>query len=118
MQLAYAIRPLLLRTVARDRGGRVIAVGTSVVRALESAGDRLSGLTHLKITLGHRLRLVDGLLTGSHDVTESHYQLLHAFLPEPLMLRMSRHLEDHDYLTHEYGDCCLIIADQSAGRAA
>jgi S-adenosylmethionine:tRNA ribosyltransferase-isomerase len=105
--------------LTRGKGGRVIAVGTSVVRALESAGDALSGITHLKITAGHRLRLVDGLLTGSHEVSESHYQLLHAFLPEALLLRMSQHLEDHHYLTHEYGDCCLIIAGQSmSGRVA
>jgi S-adenosylmethionine:tRNA ribosyltransferase-isomerase len=52
---------------------------------------------------------VDGLLTGTHDVTESHYRLLGAFLPEPCLLKMSRFLEAHGYLTHEFGDLCLIL---------
>jgi S-adenosylmethionine:tRNA ribosyltransferase-isomerase len=92
------------------RGGRVIAVGTSVVRALESASMGLSGFTDIKIGAGHKLQLVDGLLTGTHDVSESHYQLLRAFLPETVLSRISHHLEERDYLTHEFGDSCLIIA--------
>ncbi|HJQ71537.1 MAG TPA: S-adenosylmethionine:tRNA ribosyltransferase-isomerase [Blastocatellia bacterium] len=95
---------------ARAGGGRVVAVGTSVVRALESASLGLSGVTNLKIGRGHKLRLVDALLTGTHEVSESHYQLLGAFLPETALSRISRHLEEHDYLTHEFGDSCLIIA--------
>ncbi|HEX5734508.1 MAG TPA: S-adenosylmethionine:tRNA ribosyltransferase-isomerase [Blastocatellia bacterium] len=95
---------------ARSRGGRVIAVGTSVVRALESAGLGLSGVTDLKIGPGHRLQLVDGILTGTHEVSESHYQLLGAFLPESVLSRISHHLEEQGYLTHEFGDSCLIIA--------
>jgi S-adenosylmethionine:tRNA ribosyltransferase-isomerase len=96
--------------LTRSKGGRVIAVGTSVVRALESAGLGLSGFTDLKIGPGHTRRFVDGLLTGTHEVSESHYQLLGAFLPESVLLRIGQHLEDQDYLTHEFGDSCLIIA--------
>lgn len=91
--------------------GRVIAVGTSVVRALESASLALSGFTSLKIGPEHRLRFVDGLLTGTHDVTESHYQLLRAFLPEGLLTVISQRLEEQNYLTHEFGDSCLILTD-------
>jgi S-adenosylmethionine:tRNA ribosyltransferase-isomerase len=91
-------------------GGRVIAVGTSVVRALESASLGLSGFTSLKLGPGYERKVVDGLLTGTHDVSESHYQLLRAFLPENVLTRVSQHLERQDYLTHEFGDLCLILA--------
>lgn len=94
----------------RTSGNRVIAVGTSVVRALESAPLGLSGFTTLKIGPEHQLQFVDGLLTGTHDVSESHYQLLRAFLPESSLSRISQHLEAADYLTHEFGDACLILA--------
>ena len=96
--------------LTKTKGGRVIAVGTSVVRALESASLGLTGFTDVKISPGHQLQLVDGLLTGTHDVSESHYQLLGAFLPESFLLRISHHLEEQHYLTHEFGDSCLIIA--------
>ncbi|MGH9801501.1 MAG: S-adenosylmethionine:tRNA ribosyltransferase-isomerase [Blastocatellia bacterium] len=96
---------------AKARGGRVVAVGTSVVRALESARTGLSGFTSLKIGPEHQLQFADGLLTGTHDVSESHYRLLRAFLPERLLTRISQHLEEQNYLTHEFGDACLILAE-------
>jgi S-adenosylmethionine:tRNA ribosyltransferase-isomerase len=96
--------------LTRAGGGRVIAVGTSVVRALESASLGLSGFTDVKIGPGHELQFVDGLLTGTHDVSESHYQLLRAFLPESFLSRIGHHLEQQHYLTHEFGDSCLIVA--------
>ncbi len=100
--------------LTRARGGRVIAIGTSVVRALESASLGLSGFTNVKIGPGHELQLVNGLLTGTHDVSESHYQLLRAFLPEDLLLKISHHLEQQHYLTHEFGDSCLILPGSEA----
>lgn len=92
-------------------GGRIIAVGTSVVRALESAGSGygLSGFTTLKLGPGYERKIVDGLLTGAHDVSESHYQLMSAFLPENVLTRVGRHFELNDYLAHEFGDMCLIL---------
>ena len=63
----------------------------------------------MKIGPGHHLRVVHGLLTGTHDVTESHYQLLRAFVPEAVLSNISRHLEEENYLTHEFGDSCLIL---------
>ena len=93
----------------RASGGRVIAVGTSVVRALESADLGLSGFTTLKVGPGYELKIVSGLLTGTHDVSESHYQLLRAFLPENVLASVSRRLEERNYLTHEFGDLCLIL---------
>jgi S-adenosylmethionine:tRNA ribosyltransferase-isomerase len=65
--------------LTRSNSGRVIAVGTSVVRALESTSLGLSGFTDLKIGVAHKLQFVDGILTGTHEVSESHYQLLRAF---------------------------------------
>ncbi|HMG32349.1 MAG TPA: S-adenosylmethionine:tRNA ribosyltransferase-isomerase [Blastocatellia bacterium] len=95
----------------RARGGRVIAVGTSVVRALESYGNELVGLTELKIGAGYRLKKVDGLITGTHEVSESHYQLLRAFVSDSTLARISAFVEGHNYLTHEFGDLCLISAE-------
>ncbi|MBS1789858.1 MAG: S-adenosylmethionine:tRNA ribosyltransferase-isomerase [Acidobacteria bacterium] len=108
-EIPAATMAAVLKT--RATGGRVIAVGTSVVRALESASLGLSGVTTLKIGPAHQLQFVDGLLTGTHDVTESHYQLLRAFLPERLLDNISQHLEAYNYLTHEFGDACLILTD-------
>jgi S-adenosylmethionine:tRNA ribosyltransferase-isomerase len=107
----YEIPAATLAAVQRTRanGGRVIAIGTSVVRALESAPKGLQGFTTLKIGSEHQLQLVDGLLTGTHEVAESHYRLLQAFLPEGTLNEISRHLEHERYLTHEFGDACLIL---------
>ncbi len=108
-EIPAATMATVLRTKAA--GGRVVAVGTSVVRALESASLGLSGVTSLKIGPDHRLQFVDGLLTGTHDVSESHYQLLQAFLPERPLTEISQHLDEQHYLTHEFGDACLILTD-------
>jgi S-adenosylmethionine:tRNA ribosyltransferase-isomerase len=100
---------------SRDRAGRVIAVGTTVVRALESAAGadgRLragQGWTSLRIGPGSRPRAVDGLLTGVHGPGESHFELLRAFAPEPLLRRALAHAEREGYLAHEFGDSLLII---------
>lgn len=101
---------------ARARGGRVVAVGTSVVRALEGnaaahgALTPASGWTDLRIGPTTRLRVVDGLLTGMHDQGASHFALLHAFAPAPLLDRAYRHAAASGYLGHEFGDSNLILA--------
>src|SRR5437660_4935965 len=76
---------------ARENCGRVIAVGTTVVRALESVADsegrvnEKQGYTRLKIDSQHRLKALDGLLTGLHEPEASHIDLLSAFLsPETI----------------------------------
>jgi S-adenosylmethionine:tRNA ribosyltransferase-isomerase len=101
----------------RAAGGRVVAVGTTVVRALEGAaeqaGGRLvagEGRTGLRIDRHFRPRVVDGLLTGMHQPGESHFDLLQAFAPEPLLRRALAHAERAGYLAHEFGDSCLILA--------
>jgi S-adenosylmethionine:tRNA ribosyltransferase-isomerase len=97
--------------VARSRGTRVIAVGTSVVRALESAAQLgyRRGETDLVIGPGYRLRSVDGLLTGMHEPTASHFALLQAFVARPLLDAAYAEAEHAGYLGHEFGDANLIL---------
>ena len=94
---------------AEARGGRVIAVGTTVVRALEHAGAVAgAGLADQRVGAGTRLRVVDAILSGTHEPQESHYQLLRAFQDDATLARASAELEAHDYRTHEFGDTVLI----------
>jgi S-adenosylmethionine:tRNA ribosyltransferase-isomerase len=94
---------------------RVIAVGTSVVRALEACALRFGkvceteGVTDLRVDAAHELRAVNGLLTGMHDQTTSHAALLAAFLPAPALGRLIAHALAARYLGHEFGDSCLIL---------
>jgi S-adenosylmethionine:tRNA ribosyltransferase-isomerase len=100
---------------ARERGGRVIAVGTTVVRALESAANEngslteVHGYTRLKIDHQRQLRSVDGLLTGLHEPEASHLDLLSAFLsPEKIHAAYDEAIA-RKYLWHEFGDLNLIL---------
>jgi S-adenosylmethionine:tRNA ribosyltransferase-isomerase len=100
---------------ARAAGRRVIAVGTTVVRALESAvgpdGHVRAGhgYTRLHVTAGHRLRAVDGLLTGLHEPEASHLDLLTAFLPAERVRSAYEGAVRLGYLWHEFGDLNLIV---------
>jgi S-adenosylmethionine:tRNA ribosyltransferase-isomerase len=102
-------------TVAAVRGAaRVIAAGTTVVRALEGASLRSElrsgpGITDLKIGPGFRPKVVRGLLTGLHEPGSSHFELLQAFAPEPLLRAAFAHAEQAGYLGHEFGDSSLIL---------
>jgi S-adenosylmethionine:tRNA ribosyltransferase-isomerase len=99
----------------RRRGGRVIAVGTTVVRALESvAGPRGTvraghGYTRLRITADHDRRAVDGLLTGLHEPEASHLDLLAAFVPPAVLREAYAEAVELGYLWHEFGDLNLIL---------
>ena len=99
---------------ARENGGR-IAVGTTVVRALESAASEngsvteAHGYTRLKIGHQHRLRSVNGLLTGLHEPEASHLDLLSAFVPAEQIHAAYREAIAHRYLWHEFGDLNLIL---------
>lgn len=98
-------------------GGRVIAIGTSVVRALEASADAAgaslpivrTGMATLRIDTGRRLRVVDGLLTGMHVPGESHYDLLGAFRDAEQLERAAAHANRAGYLCHEFGDTTLIM---------
>lgn len=97
------------------RAQRVIAVGTTVVRALETAADRhghvraVSGWTDLKISPAHLPRVVDALLTGFHEPQASHFELLRAFADRDLLARAYAEAIDRRYLWHEFGDTMLIL---------
>ncbi len=99
-------------------GGRVVAVGTTVVRALEGAAaageGRLHpgpGVTDLRIGAAYRPRVVDGLLTGIHEPGTSHFALLTAFAPTALLERAYQYAEAAGYVGHEFGDSSLIQSD-------
>jgi S-adenosylmethionine:tRNA ribosyltransferase-isomerase len=100
---------------ARRRGGRVIAVGTTVVRALESAGGPArcscarSGWTGLVVTPDCGVSIVDGLITGWHEPEASHLLMLEAIMGPELLTRSYDAALDAGYLWHEFGDSHLIL---------
>jgi S-adenosylmethionine:tRNA ribosyltransferase-isomerase len=102
---------------ARLRCGRIIAVGTTVVRAIEDAARRpLRGGTierraTLRIDAATSLRIVDAIITGTHEPGSSHYALLRAFATADTLAETTRTLERERFLTHEFGDSLLIFAD-------
>jgi S-adenosylmethionine:tRNA ribosyltransferase-isomerase len=99
---------------ARARGGRVIAIGTTVVRALEHATGRDGtvragdGLATLRLGPSSRLRLVDAMLSGTHEPGTSHYELLRAFVDDTTLRYVDRELNAHAYRTHEFGDSIFL----------
>jgi S-adenosylmethionine:tRNA ribosyltransferase-isomerase len=104
------------RAVARARreGGRVVAIGTSVVRALESARDGAGGVravrgsTSLRLSSAYRRSVVDAVLSGVHEPGTSHFELLCAFTDAALLTRANEHAETAGYLGHEFGDFTLV----------
>jgi len=100
----------------RSAGGRVVAVGTTVVRALESAFDPtstgvvpLDGWTELVVTPEAGVRVVDGLLTGWHEPEASHLLMLEAVAGRELLEASYRASLEEGYLWHEFGDVHLIL---------
>jgi S-adenosylmethionine:tRNA ribosyltransferase-isomerase len=100
----------------RASGGRVIAVGTTVVRALESAVGRdgsvraADGWTDLVITPQRGVRAVDGLLTGWHEPRASHLLMLEAVAGRPLLDLCYAEAIRERYLWHEFGDVNLLLS--------
>ena len=96
-------------------GGRVIAVGTTVVRALETVADSTGavqagvGLTNLVVTPERGLYAIDGLITGWHEASSSHLRLLEAAAGPELLSRSYAAAEEHGYRFHEFGDSHLIL---------
>jgi S-adenosylmethionine:tRNA ribosyltransferase-isomerase len=100
---------------ARAEARRVIAVGTTVVRALESASDAdgmvcsTEGWTDTVITPERGVRAVDGLVTGWHEPAASHLDLIEAVAGRDTLERSYAAAIDGDYLWHEFGDFHLIL---------
>ncbi|TDF95094.1 S-adenosylmethionine:tRNA ribosyltransferase-isomerase [Paenibacillus piri] len=98
-----------------QRGGKVIAVGTTVVRALESSVDAsrepvaMSGWTNLMINRTTPLQVVNGLISGFHEPEASHLELLSAFVDPDMLYDAYREAIELGYLWHEFGDMNLII---------
>ena len=96
-------------------GGRVIAVGTTVVRALETAANADGtvrsgeGWTNLVVCGECEVRAVDGLITGWHEPEASHLQMLRAIADQDLLDKSYGAALDHGYLWHEFGDSHLIL---------
>ncbi|WP_214327218.1 S-adenosylmethionine:tRNA ribosyltransferase-isomerase [Nonomuraea sediminis] len=100
-----------------EHAGRVIAVGTTVVRALETVahGGPSSGWTTHLVTPSAGVRVVDGLITGLHEPRSTHLMMLSAIAGEPALTRGYEAALREGYLWHEFGDSHLILG--SAARA-
>jgi S-adenosylmethionine:tRNA ribosyltransferase-isomerase len=100
---------------ARNQGGRVVAVGTTTVRALESASgdsgliEARAGFVDLTIVPGYEFRGVDALLTNFHLPRSSLLMLVSAFAGRELILEAYRHAVATGYRFYSYGDCMLIL---------
>lgn len=127
----YDVPPSTARLVkmVSESGGRVIAAGTTVVRALETAarlpagsgsqvvsrGPEMPGIgsgagwTSLVVTPETGLRVVHGLLTGLHEPQASHLRMLAAFHDEELLRHCYDQALDRKYLWHEFGDVHLLL---------
>jgi S-adenosylmethionine:tRNA ribosyltransferase-isomerase len=100
-------------TRARAEGRRIVAIGTTVVRALESAWSQGAlrsgpGIARGRIGPATSLRVVDAVLTGVHEPPESHYELLRAFSNDDRLISIVGVLHAHDYRSHEFGDAVLL----------
>jgi S-adenosylmethionine:tRNA ribosyltransferase-isomerase len=108
----YDVPPATARLVrhVKETGGRVIAVGTTVVRALETTGGEPgAGWTSLVVTPETGVGVADGLLTGMHEPRSSHLRMLAAFHGQELLRRCYDEALAHGYLWHEFGDVHLLL---------
>ena len=113
----YDVPPATARLVnhVREHGGRVIAAGTTVVRALETAAlpggpvAPSAGWTSHVVTPETGVRAVDGLLTGLHEPRSSHLRMLAAFAGPELLSRCYEAAITAGYLWHEFGDLHLLL---------
>ncbi len=106
---------------AQARGNRIIAIGTTVVRALEDAArfDGIvrpgEGLAQQRIDRGTRLRVIDAILSGTHEPGTSHHDLLRAFIDDATLQCVDEALNAHGYRTHEFGDSIYIERQEWEG---
>lgn len=111
-EISFAAAAAINHALARRC--RIIAVGTTVVRALEHA---ISGrdsirpglaMADQRIGSATRLRVVDIILSGTHEPRTSHHELLHAFAGPDMLLRIDDALNREEFRTHEFGDSVLL----------
>jgi S-adenosylmethionine:tRNA ribosyltransferase-isomerase len=100
---------------AHENGGRVIATGTTCVRALETVTDANGivhageGWTETIITPQRGVKAVEGLLSGLHEPKATHLAMLEALAPRDHLAKAYHEALDHHYLWHEFGDLHLIL---------
>jgi S-adenosylmethionine:tRNA ribosyltransferase-isomerase len=103
---------------ARGKGGRIVAVGTTSLRLLESATEEdgtikpFSGETAIFITPGYRFRVVDILMTNFHLPRSTLFMLVSAFSGLDAMKQAYAHAIGHGYRFYSYGDACLLFRDK------
>jgi S-adenosylmethionine:tRNA ribosyltransferase-isomerase len=108
----------------RDHGGRVVAVGTTVTRALETVAGPQGGVwagagwTDLVLEPARPARVVAGLVTGWHAPDASHLLLLAAVGGADLVAEAYAAALAEGYLWHEFGDSCLLLPGRERGRGA
>ncbi len=108
---------------AKREGRRVVATGTTVVRALESAwnGHEVEprhAFTRLYVHPGRGVNVIDGLITGLHDPVTSHLAMLYTIAGQDLIRSAYTEAVGQRYLWHEFGDSHLILPDRPAYRGA
>lgn len=114
----YSIPATTARLIQRTQleGGRIVAIGTTVVRALEHAALAYGrvipgeGLATNRIGPTSPLRVVDAIVSGVHESGSSHYQLLNAFQNDAVLERMAAEADRFEYRTHEFGDVVMLSA--------
>jgi S-adenosylmethionine:tRNA ribosyltransferase-isomerase len=106
---------------AQESRRRIIAIGTTVVRALEHTAAMFDGvvppgerLATQRLDASSRLRIVDAILSGTHERGTSHYELLRAFVDDEILGRIDQELNARDYRTHDFGDS--VFLERAANR--
>ena len=95
---------------ARGLGGRIVAVGTTSLRLLESSGlEPFSGTTEIFITPGYQFKAVDLLITNFHLPKSTLFMLVSAFAGLERMKQAYAHAIAHDYRFYSYGDASLLF---------
>lgn len=114
-RISVATEQAIAAALCEDR--RIVAIGTTVVRALEhnavTFGSVAAGesVATLRIGAQTRLRVVDAILSGTHEPGTSHYQLLQSFADKAALSRADDAMSSAGYRTHEFGDSVLIERD-------
>lgn len=113
MEISTASAQLINK--AKVHGQRIIAVGTTAIRALESAVDKngalqaYKGYTELYIEHDHQLQIVDGLLSGFHEPEASHLHMLQALISAQHLQKAYQAAIQEQYYWHEFGDLHLMF---------
>ncbi len=113
-------RPPTALNATRRAGGRIVAVGSTSLRLIESAAAAdgtlapFSGETALFITPGYRFRAVDAMLTNFHLPRSTLFMLVCAFCGLDLMQRAYAHAIANGYRFYSYGDACLLLRSRAS----